>query len=100
MGLRVGVSGVFREFQFPDVMEPYAGDYVCEWGPSRFLDDHVDIGSRTCRHVHDRMYPFELGVVPFNKILERSSFSRDPQVFPLGVDIDGTAKIVSPSLFR
>ena len=77
MGLQVCVSGVLGEFQFPDVMQPFPGDSVCEWSP-RFLDDHVDIGSRTCCHVHDRMYPFELGVVPFNIILERPSFARDP----------------------
>ena len=100
MGLWVCVPGVFGEFQFPNVIQSYAGDSVCEWGPSRFLDDNVDIGSGARRHVYDRMYPFELGVVPFDIILEGSSFVRDSQVFPLGVDIDGTAKIVSPILFR
>ena len=78
MGLQVCVSGVFGEFQFPDVMQPYAGNFVCEWSPSRFLDDHVDIRGRACCHMHDRMYPFELGVVPFNIILKRPSFGRDP----------------------
>ena len=76
----------------------FAGDSICEWGPSRFVDDHVDIESRARRHMYDRIYSFELGVVPFDIILEGSSFVRDSQVFPLGVDIDGTAKIVSPSL--
>ena len=99
MGLRICAPGVFGEFKFPNVMQSYAGDSLCEWGPSRFLDDHVYIGSGARRHVYDRMYPFELGVVPSDIILEGSSFVRDSQVFPLGVDIDGTAKIVSLSLF-
>lgn len=50
--------------------------------------------------MYDRVYSFELGVVPFNIILEGSGFARDSQIFPLGVDIDGTTKIVSSSLFR
>ena len=78
MVLWVCVSGVFGEFQFPDVMQPYTGDFVCERSPSRFLDDHVDIGSRTHCHVHDRIYPFEFGIVPFDVILKRPSFAWDP----------------------
>ena len=59
-------------------MQPYAGDSVCEWGPSTFFDDHVDNWGRARRHIYDRMYPLELNIVPLDIILERSGFTRDP----------------------
>ncbi|KAF3595224.1 hypothetical protein DY000_02021085 [Brassica cretica] len=59
----------------------------------------LDIDSIVTDFDPNSMYPFELGVVPVDIILKGSSFVRGSQVFPLGVDIDGTTKIVSPSLF-
>ena len=78
MGFRVCVPGVFGEFQFPNMMKSYAGNSVCKPSPSCFFDDHVDIWGRARRHMHDRMYPFELGIISFDVILKCAGFSRDP----------------------
>ena len=78
MGFRVYVPGAFGEFQFSNVMQSYAGNSVCKRSPSCFFDDHVDIWGRARRHMHDRMYPFELGIISFDVILKCSCFARDP----------------------
>ena len=80
-------------------------DAVLRWqfcfkrSPSCFFDDHVDIWGRARRHMHDRMYPFELGIISFDVILKCFGFARDPIIFPLEVDVDVAVKIVPPSLF-
>ncbi|KAF2606429.1 hypothetical protein F2Q68_00043335 [Brassica cretica] len=65
-----GLTGLFFV-----VGEPHAGNFVCKWSPSCFLEDHVDIWGRGRCHMYDGMYPFELGVVPLDIILERSGFT-------------------------
>ena len=43
------------------------------------------------RHMHDGMYPFKLGIVSFDIVL-------DHWVFHLKIHIDGSAEVVPPSL--
>ena len=48
--------------------------------------------------MHDGVYSFELSVVSFDIILERSGFARDPQVFSFRIRADGSAGVVTASL--
>ena len=48
--------------------------------------------------MYDREYSFELGIVSFDIVLERSVFVRDPQVFSLRIRFDGSAGVVTSSL--
>ena len=88
MGFRICVPSVLGKFEFSDMVQPYAGDSVREWGSSCFLNDHIYAWSRARRHMHDGVYSFELGVVSFNIIMKRSGFARGSQVFSLRICID------------
>ena len=45
--------------------------------------------------MHDGVYSFELGIVSFDIILERSGFARDLQVLSLRIRVDGSAGVVT-----